>query len=121
MDDGADAVAMAGGDGSQARRGRRRGPRDVPYACIPSGTRNHFALDLGVDRDDVVGALDAFVDGGERVVDLGEVNGRVFVNNVSLGVYAEAVQRTGYRPAKIRDAARDGARHPRRPAATPAS
>ena len=38
--------------------------RDLPFACIPAGTRNHFALDLGVDRDDVVGALDAFVDGG---------------------------------------------------------
>jgi diacylglycerol kinase family enzyme len=69
---------------------------------VPAGTRNHFALDLGVDRDDVVGALDAFVDGGERRVDLAEVNGRVFVNNVSLGLYAEAVQRAGYRDAKIR-------------------
>jgi diacylglycerol kinase family enzyme len=68
---------------------------------VPAGTRNHFALDLGVDRDDVVGALDAFVNGGERVVDLGEVNGRVFVNNVSLGLYAEAVQRPGYREAKL--------------------
>jgi diacylglycerol kinase family enzyme len=67
-----------------------------------ASTRNHFALDLGVDRNDVVGALDAFVDGGERLVDLGEVNGRAFVNNVSLGVYAEAVQRTGYRQAKLR-------------------
>ena len=63
---------------------------DLPFACIPAGTRNHFALDLGVDRDDVVGALDAFVNGGERRVDLAEVNGRVFVNNVSLGLYAEA-------------------------------
>ena len=69
---------------------------------MPAGTRNHFALDLGVDRDDVVGALDAFVDGGERTVDLAEVNGRVFVNNVSLGLYAEAVQREGYRDAKLR-------------------
>jgi diacylglycerol kinase family enzyme len=75
---------------------------DLPYACIPSGTRNHFALDLGVDRNDVVGALEAFVNGGERRVDLAEVNGRVFVNNVSLGLYADAVQRTGYREAKIR-------------------
>jgi hypothetical protein len=74
----------------------------VPYACVPAGTRNHFALDLGVDRDDVVGALDAFVDGGERRVDLAEVNGRVFVNNVSLGLYADAVQRKGYRDAKLR-------------------
>ena len=69
---------------------------------MPAGTRNHFALDLGVDRDDVAGALDAFVDGGERRVDLAEVNGRVFVNNVALGLYAEAVQRAGYRDAKIR-------------------
>jgi diacylglycerol kinase family enzyme len=100
--DGADAVAMAGGDGSQAVAASVAAECGVPYACIPSGTRNHFALDLGVDRDDVVGALDAFVDGGERLVDLGEVNGRTFVNNVSLGVYAEAVQRTGYRQAKLR-------------------
>jgi diacylglycerol kinase family enzyme len=99
---GADALAMAGGDGSQAIVAEMAARHDLPYACVPAGTRNHFALDLGVDRDDVVGALDAFVDGGERRVDLGEVNGRVFVNNVSLGVYAEAVQRTGYREAKIR-------------------
>ena len=74
---------------------------DLPFACIPAGTRNHFALDLGVDRDDVVGALDAFVNGGERRVDLAEVNGRVFVNNVSLGLYAQAVQSAGYRDAKL--------------------
>ena len=99
--------AVAGGrrarDGRRRRlpgdRRRDRGGARPPYACVPAGTRNHFALDLGVDRDDVVGALDAFVDGGERRVDLGEVNGRVFVNNVSLGVYAEAVQRSGYRDA----------------------
>lgn len=99
---GADGLAMAGGDGSQAIVAMIAAERDLPYACIPAGTRNHFALDLGVDRDDVVGALDAFVDGGERRVDLAEVNGRVFVNNVSLGLYAQAVQRAGYREAKIR-------------------
>jgi diacylglycerol kinase family enzyme len=102
VDRGADALAMAGGDGSQAIVARIAAERGLPYACIPSGTRNHFALDLGVDRDDVVGALDAFVDGGERRVDLGEVNGRTFVNNVSLGVYGEAVQRSAYRGAKLR-------------------
>ena len=100
--DGADGLAMAGGDGSQAIVAAIAADRGLPYACIPAGTRNHFALDLGVDRDDVVGALDAFVDGGERRVDLAEVNGRVFVNNVSLGLYAEAVQRSGYREAKLR-------------------
>ena len=93
---------MAGGDGSQAIVAAMAAERGLPYACIPAGTRNHFALDLGVDRDDVVGALDAFVDGGERTVDLAEVNGRVFVNNVSLGLYAEAVQHEGYRDAKLR-------------------
>lgn len=99
---GADGLAMAGGDGSQALVAAIAAERDLPYACIPSGTRNHFALDLGVDRTDVVGALDAFVDGGERYVDLGEVNGQVFVNNVSLGVYAAAVGQDGYREAKMR-------------------
>ena len=99
---GADALAMAGGDGSQAIVAAIAAEHRLPYACVPAGTRNHFALDLGVDRDDVVGALDAFVDGGERVVDLADVNGRVFVNNVSLGLYAEAVQRHGYRDAKLR-------------------
>ena len=99
---GADALAMAGGDGSQAVVAMVAAELDLPYACIPAGTRNHFALDLGVDRDDVVGALEAFVDGGERRVDLAEVNGRVFVNNVSLGLYAEAVQQKGYRDAKLR-------------------
>jgi hypothetical protein len=99
---GADGLAVAGGDGSQAVVAAIAAEHGLPYACIPAGTRNHFALDLGVDRDDVVGALDAFVDGGERAVDLAEVNGRVFVNNVSLGIYAEAVQRGGYRDAKVR-------------------
>ena len=99
---GADGLAMAGGDGSQAIVAAIAAELDLPYACIPAGTRNHFALDLGVDRDDVVGALEAFVDGGERRVDLAEVNGRVFVNNVSIGLYADAVQKEGYRDAKIR-------------------
>jgi diacylglycerol kinase family enzyme len=99
---GADALAMAGGDGSQAIVAEIAAAKELPYACIPAGTRNHFALDLGVDRDDVVGALDALVDGRERRVDLAEVNGRVFVNNVSFGLYADAVQQEGYRDAKLR-------------------
>ena len=99
---GADALAAAGGDGTQAIVASAAARAGIPYACIPAGTRNHFALDLGVDREDVVGALDAFTTGGERLVDLAEVNGRVFVNNVSLGVYAQAVQQSGYRDAKLR-------------------
>jgi diacylglycerol kinase family enzyme len=102
VDGGADGLAVAGGDGSQAVVAAAAAELDLPYACVPAGTRNHFALDLGVDREDVVGALDAFVDGRERRVDLAEVNRRVFVNNVSLGLYAEAVHRKGYRDAKLR-------------------
>jgi diacylglycerol kinase family enzyme len=102
IENGADALGVAGGDGTQAVVAAIAAERGLPYVCVPAGTRNHFALDLGVDRDDVVGALDAFTKGGERLVDLAEVNGRVFVNNVSLGVYAEAVQSSGYRDAKLR-------------------
>jgi diacylglycerol kinase family enzyme len=99
---GADGLAMAGGDGFQALVAAIAAEHDLPYACIPSGTRNHFALDLGVDREDIAGAFDAFVDGGERYVDLGEVIGKVFVNNVSLGVYAQAVSQEQYRESKLR-------------------
>jgi len=83
------------------RAGALAGTRGT-LGIVPAGTRNHFALDLGLDRADVVGALDAYADGLERYIDLAEVNGRVFVNNVSLGIYAEAVQRAGYRDAKLR-------------------
>jgi diacylglycerol kinase family enzyme len=100
IDRGADVIGMAGGDGSQALVASVAMRADVPLVCIPAGTRNHFALDLGLDRDDVVGALDAFDEAVERRIDLAEVNGRVFVNNVSLGVYAKVVQSPEYRDAK---------------------
>jgi diacylglycerol kinase family enzyme len=70
--------------------------------CVPAGTRNHFALDVGVDRHDVIGALDAFTDGAERQIDIAEVNGRIFLNNVSLGIYGDAVRSPAYRDAKVR-------------------
>jgi diacylglycerol kinase family enzyme len=97
---GADVIGMAGGDGSQALVASVAMRHDVAHVCIPAGTRNHFALDLGLDRDDVVGAMDAFGEAIERRVDLADVNGRVFVNNVSLGVYAKIVQSAEYRDAK---------------------
>ena len=98
---GAQVIGMAGGDGSQALVATVAARRDVAHVCIPAGTRNHFALDLGLDRDDVVGALDAFTDGVERRIDLARVNDRVFVNNASLGVYAKVVQSEAYRDAKL--------------------
>ncbi|MBP2328609.1 diacylglycerol kinase family enzyme [Kibdelosporangium banguiense] len=97
---GADVLGMAGGDGSQALVADVARQHGVAFVCVPAGTRNHFALDLGLDRDDVPAALAAFGDAVERRVDLAELNGRVFVNNVSLGVYAAAVQSPAYRDAK---------------------
>jgi diacylglycerol kinase family enzyme len=98
---GADVIGMAGGDGSQALVASVAMKYDVAHICVPAGTRNHFALDLGLDRDDVVGALDAFTDGVERRVDLASLNERVFVNNASLGAYAQVVQSDAYRDAKV--------------------
>ncbi|MGB0096424.1 MAG: diacylglycerol kinase family protein [Solirubrobacteraceae bacterium] len=109
---GADAVAMAGGDGSQAAVAAIASELGLAYACIPAGTRNHFALDLGVDRADVIGALHAFVDGGERRVDLAEVNGRVFVNSVSLGLYATAPA-SRVSTGEVADASGHGSGHAR--------
>ena len=103
---GADAIGVAGGDGSQALVAAVASQHDIPYVCVPAGTRNHFAFDLGVDRDDVVGALDAFADGLERRIDLARVNRRVFVNNASLGLYAKIVQSEEYRNAKLETVAR---------------
>jgi diacylglycerol kinase family enzyme len=88
-----DALAMAGGDGSLAAVAEVALERDLPFACIPFGTRNHFARDLGLDRDDPIAALDALVDRVERRVDVGRANDRLFLNNVSLGVYARLVHR----------------------------
>jgi len=97
---GSDVIGMAGGDGSQALIATVASQHGVPHVVVPAGTRNHFALDLGIDRNDVVGALDAYADGVEHVIDLATVNGRVFVNNATAGLYAKIVQSPEYRDAK---------------------
>jgi diacylglycerol kinase family enzyme len=89
----ADALGVAGGDGSLAVVASVAIDRDLPFVCVPFGTRNHFARDVGLDRDDPLAALDAFVGGEERRVDVGRVGDRRFVNNVSLGLYALLVHR----------------------------
>ena len=96
-----DVVGMAGGDGSQALVGSIAAELGLPMVVVPAGTRNHLALDLGLDRDDVVGALDAYGEAVERPMDLADVNGKVFVNNVSLGLYAAIVRSPEYRDAKV--------------------
>jgi len=98
---GADCLGMAGGDGSQALVASIAVEHGLPFVCVSAGTRNHFALDLGLDRDDPRASMDAFRDAHERRVDYATVNDRLFVNNVSLGVYAEIVQEDSYRDAKV--------------------
>jgi diacylglycerol kinase family enzyme len=98
---GADCLGMAGGDGSQALVASIAIEHNLPFVCISAGTRNHFALDLGLDRNDPRQSMYAFRDAVERRVDYATVNGRLFVNNVSLGVYAEIVQHDSYRDAKV--------------------
>ena len=102
MAGGADALGIAGGDGSLAVVAAVAVAHELPFVCVPAGTRNHFALDVGLDRSDPIGSLDAFDGGAERRIDVAEVNGRLFLNNVSLGVYGEAVRRPAYRDAKAR-------------------
>jgi diacylglycerol kinase family enzyme len=89
----AEALGMAGGDGSLAPIAQVAIDRDLPFVCVPFGTRNHFARDIGLDRDDPIRALDAFVGGEERSIDVGRANGRLFLNNVCLGIYAGLVHR----------------------------
>jgi diacylglycerol kinase family enzyme len=97
---GADLLGVAGGDGTQALVAGIAAEHDLPFLVISAGTRNHFALDLGLDRDDPAKCLDGLTDGLELRVDLGVISGRTFVNNASFGAYAEIVQSPAYRDDK---------------------
>jgi len=103
---GADCLGMAGGDGSQALVASIAVEEHLPFVCVSAGTRNHFALDLGLDRQDPRRSVHAFRDAVERRIDYATVNDRFFVNNVSLGIYATIVQQEGYREAKAETATR---------------
>jgi diacylglycerol kinase family enzyme len=98
---GADVIGMAGGDGSQALVASVAARHGVGFVCVPAGTRNHLAMDLGLDRADVAGALDAFGQAVERRIDLGMAGERVFVNNATAGLYAKIVQSPAYRDRKV--------------------
>jgi diacylglycerol kinase family enzyme len=100
--DGADLLGVAGGDGTQALVAAVAAEHDVPLLVISAGTRNHFALDLGLDREDPSRCLEALRDGVELRVDLGFIAGRPFVNNASFGAYAAVVQSPAYRDDKTR-------------------
>jgi len=98
---GADLLGVAGGDGTQALVAGIAAQHGIPFVVISAGTRNHFALDLGLNRDDPSACLGALSDGVELRVDLGMINGQVFVNNASFGAYAEVVETPAYRGDKL--------------------
>jgi len=101
---GADCLGMAGGDGSQALVASICHEHSIPFVCISAGTRNHFAQDLGFDKEDPRKGMVAFRDGVERFIDYGTIGDRLFVNNVSMGIYATIVQQDSYRGAKVQTA-----------------
>jgi diacylglycerol kinase family enzyme len=99
--DGADLLGVAGGDGTQALVAGIAAEHDLPFLVISAGTRNHFAMDLGLDRDNPAACLDALTeDGVEERIDLGIIGDRTFVNNASFGAYAEIVESPAYRDDK---------------------
>jgi diacylglycerol kinase family enzyme len=100
--DGADLLGVAGGDGTQALVAGIAAEHGLPFMVISAGTRNHFALDLGLDRENPANCLDALTDGVEIRVDLGLIGDRTFVNNASFGAYAAVVQSPAYRDDKTR-------------------
>lgn len=97
---GADLLGVAGGDGTQALVAGIAAEQGVPFLVISAGTRNHFAMDLGLDRERPDAGLRALTDGVELHLDLGDISGRTFVNNASFGAYAEVVQSSAYRDDK---------------------
>ena len=101
-DRGADLLGVAGGDGTQALVAGIAAEHGIPFVVISAGTRNHFALDLGLDREDPSACLAALSDGVELRVDLGVINGQTFVNNASFGAYAETVETPAYRGDKLK-------------------
>ncbi|MFG2138607.1 diacylglycerol/lipid kinase family protein [Streptomyces sp. NPDC048650] len=101
VDDGADLLGVAGGDGTQAMVAGVAAQHGIPFMVISAGTRNHFALDLGLDRGNPSACLDALTDGVDLCVDLGFIQDRPFVNNASFGTYASVVQSSAYRNDKV--------------------
>ena len=99
--DGADLLGVAGGDGTQALVAGIAAEHDLPFLVISAGTRNHFAMDLGLDRENPAACLDALTrDGVEQRIDLGIIGDRTFVNNASFGAYADVVEDPAYRDDK---------------------
>ena len=85
------SIGAAGGDGTLAAAAATAVARDATFVAVPAGTLNHLARDLGLeDVDDAIAAVRA---GYAVCMDVGEIDGRIFVNTLSFGGYAPVVDR----------------------------
>ena len=100
--EGAKVLGVAGGDGTVSAVATVVAEARRSLVVIPAGTRNHFARDLGLNIRNPTSAVTALRAGDPALVDLGRIGSRTFVNNVSLGAYADALLTPGYREAKAR-------------------
>ena len=91
VEGGCDMLVAGGGDGTIGTVAGIAAKAGLPFGVLPLGTRNHFARDLGLPLD-LDGAIQVILAGETRTVDLGEVNGRIFINNSSIGVYPRLVR-----------------------------
>jgi len=89
-DEGVPFIGVAGGDGTLRTAAEVLVGGDVPLLAVPAGTHNHFAKDFGITSLEDAGA--AAGDGEARVIDIGRVNDRHFLNNSGLGVYPHMVE-----------------------------
>jgi YegS/Rv2252/BmrU family lipid kinase len=85
-------VVAAGGDGTISTVAGALAGSDKILGVLPAGTLNHFAKDLGIPLD-LESAVRTIMEGNATAVDVGEVNGRIFINNSSLGIYPQIVSR----------------------------
>lgn len=91
VEDGCDTLVVGGGDGTINCGASAVVGRKIPLGVLPLGTLNHFAKDLGIPLD-LDEAAKVLLEGVVCKVDVGEVNGRIFLNNSSLGVYPAIVR-----------------------------
>lgn len=101
VSDGAKILGVSGGDGTLGAVAKVAIEENLPLVVLPGGTRCHFARDVGFDPKEIGDALASFY-GIERRVDVGSINGRIFLNNASFGLYADVVDKPDYRNHKVR-------------------
>ncbi len=88
---GANLVVAGGGDGTVSAVAGALVGSEAALGLLPLGTLNHFAKDLGIPLD-IDAAVRSVFSGRIAAVDVGEVNGRIFLNNSSLGLYPRIVR-----------------------------